>query len=98
MRRITTLRRDAVVAALSRLSCEHRSAGLSVLLRLPDNVSDEAIASQAIGLGLAPTPLSPWYAKPTAAHAGLLLGVTNVPEARAESYCRKLVGLIARSP
>jgi GntR family transcriptional regulator/MocR family aminotransferase len=97
MRRITALRRDAVVAALSRLSCEHRAAGLSVLLRLPDNLSDEAVARQATRLGLAPAPLSPWYAAPSPAHAGLLLGVTNVPEGRAEDFCRKLVGLIART-
>jgi GntR family transcriptional regulator/MocR family aminotransferase len=97
MRRITALRRDAVVAALSRLSCEHRAAGLAVLLRLPETTSDVALAQQANRLGLAPTPLSPWYAAPTPAHAGFLLGVTNVPEARAEGFCRKLVGLIARA-
>jgi GntR family transcriptional regulator/MocR family aminotransferase len=96
-RRVTALRRDAVIAALSRLQCEHRAAGLSVLLRVPEGVSDEAVAEQATQLGLAPTPLSPWYAAPTPAQAGLLLGVTNVPEARAEDLCRRLVGLIARA-
>jgi GntR family transcriptional regulator / MocR family aminotransferase len=97
MRRVTVLRRDAVMAALSRLSCEHHAAGLSVLLRLPDKVSDEAVARQANRLGLAPTPLSPWYAAPAPGHAGLLLGVTNVPEARAQALCRTLVGLIPRT-
>lgn len=94
MRRTAALRREALLAALARLGCEHRAAGLAVLMRLPEGVSDEAVARQAVRLGLAPVPLSPWYAAPAPAHTGLLLGVTNVPEARAEALCRQLLGLV----
>jgi len=39
--------------------------------------------------------LSPWYATPELRQAGLLLGVTNVPEAEAMALCRRLLAIVA---
>jgi len=46
-------------------------AGLSVLLRLPDGTPDISIARETLSFGLAPTPLSLWYASTASAHPGM---------------------------
>jgi GntR family transcriptional regulator/MocR family aminotransferase len=51
------------------------------------------VAARARGLGMAPSALSGWYAGKPPAPGGLLLGVTNVPEAAAPGYCQRLLAL-----
>lgn len=96
MKRLYALRRDALAASLQAASMTYRAAGLSVLLRLPPGAPDVAIAHEARMQGLAPVPLSPWYANPRPGHAGLLLGVTNLREDEAASRCASLLALIER--
>jgi GntR family transcriptional regulator/MocR family aminotransferase len=68
---------------------------MAVVTRLHGPVSDVDIALRARQFGLAPTPLSPWYAQPPRAQ-GLLLGVTNVKVESVAADCRRLAAL-ARS-
>jgi GntR family transcriptional regulator / MocR family aminotransferase len=68
-------------------------AGLALLLPLPQGCDDLAIAAQAQALGLAPAPLSVWYADQTHARRGLLLGITNLPEEGLEVCCACLAEL-----
>jgi GntR family transcriptional regulator/MocR family aminotransferase len=68
---------------------------LGVLLRLPDGVDEARVVKEARATGLAPVPLSPWYVTPELRQAGLLLGVTNVPEAEAMALCRRLLAIVA---
>ncbi len=98
MKRLYAQRRDAVVACLQAASVTCRSAGLSVLVRLPPGTPDVALALAVRPHGLAPVPLSPWYARPGPQHAGLLLGVANVPEHEAAAYCLQLMDLAAGYP
>jgi GntR family transcriptional regulator/MocR family aminotransferase len=68
------------------------TAGLGVVTLLPQSASDVDIASRALPFGLAPSPLSRWYAQ-SPAPQGLLLGVTNLDERRLAADCRRLVEL-----
>jgi GntR family transcriptional regulator/MocR family aminotransferase len=96
MKRLYAQRRDALVDSLRAMSIEHRATGLAVLLRLPAGSDDVAIAREARLHGLAPVPLSPWYAAPQAMHSGLLLSVTNVREDEAAAHCARLMALVDR--
>jgi GntR family transcriptional regulator/MocR family aminotransferase len=69
------------------------TAGMAVVARLHGAVSDVEISVHARRLGLAPTPLSPWYEQPPR-RQGLLLGVTNVGLDRIAEDCRRLAGLV----
>ncbi|MGL5947685.1 MAG: PLP-dependent aminotransferase family protein [Aeromonas sp.] len=71
-----------------------RLAGLALLLPLAENCDDAALAQQALSLGLAPAPLSPWYAQPSQAPRGLLLGITNLPAAELQACCHALRQLL----
>lgn len=98
MKQLYAARRTALLATLD-LQRELRagvapSGGLWVRLDLPDGADDRDIARRAFAAGLAPVPLSPWYAS-RPARSGLLLGVTNLRESRIESHCRTLAGLLA---
>jgi GntR family transcriptional regulator/MocR family aminotransferase len=93
MKRLYQERRNALGAALERLGAVHAPAALGVLLQLPPGVSDVEVAARARGLGMAPSALSGWYAGKPPAQGGLLLGVTNVPEAAAPGYCQRLLAL-----
>jgi GntR family transcriptional regulator/MocR family aminotransferase len=71
-------------------------AGLAVLLRLPDGAPDLAIARETLSFGLAPTPLSLWYASTASARPGLLLGIATAPHKRLAASCERLYGIIDR--
>jgi GntR family transcriptional regulator/MocR family aminotransferase len=71
-------------------------AGLAVLLRLPDGAPDLAIARETLAFGLAPTPLSLWYASTASARSGLLLGIATSPQKRIEASCDRLIQIIER--
>jgi GntR family transcriptional regulator / MocR family aminotransferase len=71
-------------------------AGLAVLLRLPDGAPDLTIARETLAFGLAPTPLSLWYASTASARSGLLLGIATSPQKRNEASCDRLIQIIER--
>jgi GntR family transcriptional regulator/MocR family aminotransferase len=100
MKRLYLARRNALVAALGTLGAvpaTYVESGLSVLLRLPPGLHDDvALVQAARAQDMSPSPLSPWYARPGSAHAGLVLGVTNLHEDRARATCERLMRLIAR--
>ena len=71
-------------------------AGLAAVLRLPDGSADLAIAREATSFGLAPTPLSLWYASTASARSGLLLGIATSPQKKIEASCDRLLQIIDR--
>ena len=71
-------------------------AGLAAVLRLPDGAPDLTIARETLPFGLAPTPLSLWYASAASARSGLLLGIATSPQKRIEASCDRLFGIIDR--
>lgn len=71
-------------------------AGLAVLLRLPDGAPDVQIVREARAFGMAPSPLSAWFANPSRALPGLLLGVATAPEPYLATSCRRLFEIIDR--
>ncbi|MFT8719926.1 PLP-dependent aminotransferase family protein [Acetobacter sp.] len=73
-----------------------RAAGLSVLLPLPNGFDDERLALNARGNGLAPAPLSPWFASASRARAGLVLGIANVRENHVAQDCATLLTMARR--
>ena len=72
------------------------TAGLAALLRLPDGTPDTSIAREALVFGMAPAPLSTWYAQPDTGRSGLLLGIATVPNKHLARFCDHLCGIIER--
>jgi GntR family transcriptional regulator/MocR family aminotransferase len=101
MKRVYAARREALLRALHEQAAGaievQATAGMAVVARLHGAASDVEIAMCARRLGLAPTPLSPWYAQPPR-RQGLLLGVTNVDAARVAADCRRLAELVLHGP
>jgi GntR family transcriptional regulator/MocR family aminotransferase len=94
MKRVYAERRAALCACLRGLGVPHVEAGLAVLVPLPDGVDEATLSARARAAGLAPSPLSWWRAPGHAGTRGLLLGVTNVPPARAQAGCATLASLL----
>jgi GntR family transcriptional regulator / MocR family aminotransferase len=96
MKRLYAARREALLRCLGEMASDSikvkATAGLAVVLSLPEYASDVDIASRALQLGMAPAPLSPWYMRPSR-RQGLLLGVTNLNERRLKADCRRLLEL-----
>jgi GntR family transcriptional regulator / MocR family aminotransferase len=67
------------------------TAGLAVVILMPEVASDVDIALRALPFGLAPAPLSPWHMQ--SPQQGLLLGVTNLAERRLPADCLRLAEL-----
>lgn len=97
MKRVYGARRDAVLHGLRVEAADalevQATAGMAVVASLHGAVADVEIAVRAREVGLAPTPLSPWYVQPPR-RQGLLLGVTNVDPARVAEDCRRLAALV----
>lgn len=72
------------------------AAGLAVLWRLPDGAADVAIARESLPFGMAPAPLSSWYANPDSARPGLLLGVATAPRKHVERSCERVHAIVRR--
>lgn len=72
------------------------TAGLAVLLRLPDGTPDMSIIKESLAFGIAPAPLSAWYARPASARSGLLLGIATAPKKQLARSCDRLYGIIER--
>ncbi len=115
MKRLYAARQQAVLAAM-RAAAEANGRGtiraeaagsLSVRVTLPDGTKDTDVALHALPFGLAPVPLSPWYAPWDAPREapreadeprprGLLLGTTNLYERRLADDCARLIDLVDR--
>jgi GntR family transcriptional regulator/MocR family aminotransferase len=97
MKRVYAARREALMRCLREHAAGavevQATAGMAVVTRLPALVSDIDIALRARDIGLAPTPLSPWYVQ-APRRQGLLLGVTNVDVERIAADCRRLAELV----
>lgn len=104
MKRLYAVRQQALLAGMRDAAgaeppmAVEESGSLSVRLVLPPGSRDIDIAAAAQADGLAPVPLSPWYADgPEAARPrGLLLGITNLQERRLSDDCRRLIDLAKR--
>ncbi|MBY0441343.1 MAG: PLP-dependent aminotransferase family protein [Mycobacteriaceae bacterium] len=98
MKRLYLRRRDAVKKTIEGRVSVDAMAGLAILLRLPPGTDDRELARRAVGVGLAPVALSPWYSSPDAHHVGLLLGITNISEEKLPEHCALLEQLIDQTP
>lgn len=87
---------DALLKYLRPRTANVAIAGLAAVLRLSDRASDLAIAREAAPLGLAPTPLSLWYASKATSRPGLLLGIATAPLKRIEMASDRLLEIINR--
>jgi GntR family transcriptional regulator/MocR family aminotransferase len=85
---------DALLKYLRPRTANVAIAGLAAILRLPDGAQDLAIARQTTSFGLAPTPLSLWYASTASARPGLLLGIATSPHKKLEAACGRLLQII----
>ncbi|GAB2902515.1 PLP-dependent aminotransferase family protein [Paraburkholderia jirisanensis] len=88
--------RNALCDHLRMYDAEWVKAGLAILLRLPDGAPDVQIVREAKTFGMAPSPLSAWYATPSWALPGLLLGVATAPQKHLVTSCRRLFDIIDR--
>ncbi|WP_331710747.1 MocR-like pyridoxine biosynthesis transcription factor PdxR [Cupriavidus gilardii] len=97
MKALYAQRRDALRARLGPQADVDAMAGLAVHLRLPPGSDDRAIAAEAVRRGIAPSAVSRWYADPQQdpRQRGLLLGVTNLSDARLGPACDTLMALLA---
>lgn len=75
---------------------EIATAGLAALLRLPEGADDVALVRETLAFGLAPAPLSVWYASPASARSGLLLGISTAPQAHIAMACDQLLDILER--
>jgi GntR family transcriptional regulator / MocR family aminotransferase len=93
MKRLYAARRETLLRCLGEVASAsmkvQATAGLAVVILLPEFASDVDIALRALQFGLAPAPLSPWYTQ-SPRQQGLLLGVTNLNERRLPADCRRL--------
>lgn len=95
MRKLYQQRSELLRSSLSvlrPLGPPHPAMALAVRLSLPDGTDDMIIARKALARGLAPVPLSAWYATRVSSPA-LLLGVTNVDENRIHQQCTEIISI-----
>ncbi|MDK1373509.1 MULTISPECIES: PLP-dependent aminotransferase family protein [unclassified Sinorhizobium] len=95
-KRVYAAQRDALLKCLTPGAAEATVTGLAVLLRLPDGAPDIAIARETLAFGMAPAPLSVWYASPASAKPGLLLGLATAPQRQLARSWERLQGIIGR--
>jgi GntR family transcriptional regulator / MocR family aminotransferase len=97
LKRICAARGEMLRATLAKMRYRTHIGGLAVVMRLPDDVSDTAVCRKALELGMAPSPLSPWFVPGTNPESGLLLGTATVSEEEIPNACEQLDGLIRAS-
>lgn len=97
-KRLYTAQRDALLHyLLSRATdIEIENAGLAALLRLPDGTDDISLVRETLAFGMAPAPLSVWYASAASARSGLLLGISTAPQQHIARSCDRLLEIIER--
>lgn len=91
-------RREALIEQLeARVNAEQiATPGLAVLLKLPRETSDIAVAREVSAFGMSPAPLSAWYASPARAETGLLLGIATAPSKNLGKSCDRLFEVLRR--
>ena len=72
------------------------TAGLAILLKLPEGAPDLAIAREALPFGMFPAPFSAWFASAEASRRGLLLGIATSPGKELARSCGRLADIIRR--
>jgi GntR family transcriptional regulator/MocR family aminotransferase len=95
-KRLYSAQRDALLKCLWPRVKDSVVGGLAVVLRLPDGAPDAAIAKETLAFGLAPAPLSLWYASTASAQSGLLLGIATAPQRHLAASCDRLYAIIDR--
>ncbi|MCG5262798.1 PLP-dependent aminotransferase family protein [Cupriavidus gilardii] len=96
-KRLYVAQRDGLLATLRpRVGGQGEATGLAVLLRLPDGTPDVSIAKETAAFGIAPSPLSVWYASSACARCGLLLGVATAPPKHVSAACDRLLAVVDR--
>ena len=97
-KRAYAAQRDALLRHLGTCANEIAvtTAGLAALLRFTDSMPDVAIVRETLAFGLAPSPLSVWYASPSSAQSGLLLGIATSPQQHVAKSCDRLLEIIYR--
>lgn len=95
-KRVYSAQRDALLKCLEPRADGVTIAGLAALLWLPDGAPDLVIAKEAQAFGLAPVPLSLWYASPASARSGLVLGIATAPQRQLDRACSRLRQVIGR--
>lgn len=100
LKRLYAARRDALRDHLrlagARDVGETLVAGTTIVLRFTQKRDDVHLAALAQPLGLAPAPLSPWFAQAGEADTGMLLSVTNYA-AKDERIASSLLGLLTQA-
>jgi GntR family transcriptional regulator / MocR family aminotransferase len=95
-KRLYAAQRDALLKCLRPRDKDSVVGGLAVVLRLPDGAPDVSIAKEALMFGLAPSPLSLWYASGISAQSGLLLGIATAPQKHLAASCDRLYAIMDR--
>ena len=95
-KRVYSAQRDALLKCLQPRADSITVAGLAAVMWLPDGTPDLSIAREAQAFGLAPVPLSLWYASPATARSGLVLGIATAPQRQLERACDRLLQVIDR--
>ena len=95
-KRLYSLQQDALLKYLRQQAqgIEIATAGLAVLVSLPDGTDDIALVKKALAYGMAPAPLSVWYVSPATARSGLLLGISTAPQRHIATSCDRLLELL----
>jgi len=73
---------------------EIATAGLAALIRLQDGTDDVALVRETLAYGMAPAPLSVWYASPAVSRSGLLLGISTAPQRHIARSCDRLLEIL----
>lgn len=97
LKRLCAARGEMLRAILGKMGYRVQIGGLAVLMHLPSGVSDTMVCRKALELGMAPSPLSPWFAPGTNPESGLLLGLATVSEDQIPAACQQLDVLIRAS-
>jgi len=99
MRRRYAARRRALLRALDRYLPQATvlgaAAGLHLTVRLPDGCRVDEVVRRAAAQRVRVEPLTPCYADPASAPAGLMLGYANLTEAQLDAGVRALARALA---
>lgn len=96
MKRNYAAQRETLLDCLRPHGGDVETCGLAALLPLPDGVPDRTIVTEAAMSGMAPSPLSAWYASPDSARSGLLLGIATAPRKNLAGHCERIVDIARR--
>jgi len=101
MRALYGQRRDAMLATIAgrygnTLAIAGGDAGLHLVLKLPKEIDDRALAAAALAEDIVVRPLSGYYARRRDAESGLLIGYACVPDDEIAPAFGKLAGVIDR--